>query len=199
MTLPPNWPIRSITRVKYHLLTSYNSLWLWGDYRTGCRNISHCQQLSVLFRTTPTQRSCSTYLWNLHGLLHNLKMAFWISKIINDTNQMSLIQQATLPIRPFGKIHVFCNFAVMFVIVYFCLMIWFSKLYVSWAYFKNYKEVLELCQSTNMVSFLTKHADANYWYLVCKILKTQHLYTCPLAYNFSYRHWRGLVTDRKLQ
>ena len=24
-----NWPIRSITRVKYHLLTRYNSLWLW--------------------------------------------------------------------------------------------------------------------------------------------------------------------------
>ena len=84
---------------------------------------------------------------------------------------MWLIQQATLPIRPFGKIHVFCNFAVIFVIVYFCLMIWFSKLYVSWAYFKNYKEVLELCQSTNMVSFLTKHTDANYWHLVCKILK----------------------------
>lgn len=59
--------------------------------------------------------------------------------------------KATLPIRPFGKIHVFCNFAVIFVIVYFCLMMWFSKLYVSWAYFNNYKEVLELCQSTNMV------------------------------------------------
>ena len=24
-----NWPIRSITRVKYHQLTWYNSLWLW--------------------------------------------------------------------------------------------------------------------------------------------------------------------------
>ena len=106
---------------------------------------------------------------------------------------MWLIQQATLPIRPFGKIHVFCNFAVIFVIVYFCLMIWFSKLYVSWAYFNNYKEVLELCQSTNMVSFLTKHTDANYWQ---KILKTQNLYTCPLAYNFSYRHWRELGQAR---
>ena len=89
-------------------------------------------------------------------------MPFWISKIINDTNQMWLTQQATLPIRPFGKIHVFCNFTVIFVIVYFCLMMWFSKLYVSWACFKNYKEVLELCQSTNMVSFLTKHTNANY-------------------------------------
>ena len=106
---------------------------------------------------------------------------------------MWLIQQATLPIRPFGKIHVFCNFAVIFVIVYFCLMMWFSKLYVSWAYFNNYKEVLELCQSTNMVSFLTKHTDANYGQ---KIWKPQNLYTCPLAYNFSYRHWRELVTTR---
>lgn len=59
--------------------------------------------------------------------------------------------KATLPIKPYGKIHVFCNFAVMFVIVYFCLIMWFSKLYVSWACFNNYKEVLLLCQSTNMV------------------------------------------------
>jgi len=59
--------------------------------------------------------------------------------------------KSTLPIKPFGKLHVFCNFAAMFVIVYFCLIIWFSKLYVSWSCFKNYKEVLQLCRSTNMV------------------------------------------------
>ncbi|KAL9980496.1 hypothetical protein ACROYT_G009096 [Oculina patagonica] len=59
--------------------------------------------------------------------------------------------KATLPIKPFGKIHVFCNFAAIFVIVYFCLIMWFSKLYVSWSCFKNYKEVLLLCQSTDMV------------------------------------------------
>ena len=174
---------------------------LWRDYHTGCQNTSHCQQQSYS-GLCPPGWSCSTYLRNWISLLHNLKVAFWISKLINDTNQMWLIQQTTLPIRPFGKIHVFCNFTVIFVIVYFCLMIWFSKLYVSWACFKNYKEVLELCQSTNMVSFLTKHTDVNYvyWHLVCKILKTQNLYTCPLAYNFLYRYWgKLLVTGKELQ
>ena len=162
--------------------------------------LSKRQSLSatVLFRTTPTQTILLCLLKKLMRSLAKPQNGFLkiISKIINDTNQMWLIQQATLPVRPFGKIHVFCNFAVIFVIVYFCLMMWFSKLYVSWAYFNNYKEVLELCQSTNMVSFLTKHTDANYWQ---KILKTQNLYTCPLAYNFSYRDWRELVTDKKLQ
>ena len=35
------WPIRSITRVKYHQLTWYNSLWLWRWLQH-----SHCQQQS---------------------------------------------------------------------------------------------------------------------------------------------------------
>ena len=49
-----NWPIGSITRVKNHQRTWYNSLWLWRwlPYR-----LSKCQSLStgVLFRTTFTR------------------------------------------------------------------------------------------------------------------------------------------------
>ena len=42
-----NLPIRSISRVKYHQLTQYNSILLYkDDYQLGCRNISHCQQQS---------------------------------------------------------------------------------------------------------------------------------------------------------
>ena len=47
-----NWPIRSITRVKYHQLTCYNSLWLW---RRLPHRLSKRQSLStttVWFRTT---------------------------------------------------------------------------------------------------------------------------------------------------
>ena len=50
-----NWPIRSITRVLYHQLTWYNSLWLW---RWLPHRLSKRQSLStttVLFRTTFTR------------------------------------------------------------------------------------------------------------------------------------------------
>ena len=50
-----NWPITSTTRVKYHQLAWYKSLWLW---RWLPHRLSKCQSLStmtVLFRTTFTQ------------------------------------------------------------------------------------------------------------------------------------------------
>ena len=54
MTSPLNWPIRSKTRVNYHRLTRYNSLWLW---RWLPHRLSKRQSLStkVLFRTTLTR------------------------------------------------------------------------------------------------------------------------------------------------
>ena len=49
-----NWPIRSITRIQYHQLTRYNSLWLW---RWLVCTLSKRQSLTttVLFRTTLTR------------------------------------------------------------------------------------------------------------------------------------------------
>ena len=61
-----NWPIRSLTRVWYHQLTWYNSLWLW---RWLPHRLSKRQSLStttVLFRTTFTQ----TIILNLLIILH---------------------------------------------------------------------------------------------------------------------------------
>ena len=34
------------------------------DYRTGCRNVSHCQQQQSYSGLCSTGRSYSTYLWN---------------------------------------------------------------------------------------------------------------------------------------
>ena len=58
-----NQPIRSITRVKYHQLMCYNSLWLW---RWQPHRLSKCQSqaTTVLFGTTFTQMiTHSTYLF----------------------------------------------------------------------------------------------------------------------------------------
>ena len=39
-----DWPIRSITRDKYHPLTAQYHNDSEDDYRSGCRNVSHCHQ-----------------------------------------------------------------------------------------------------------------------------------------------------------
>lgn len=94
----------------------------------------------------PRMRGLETQVFTLSLALTTTYVVLFYSR-----KKMPFKFKSTLPIRPFGKIHVFCNFAAMFVIVYFCLIMWFSKLYVSWSCFKNYKEVLLLCQSTTMV------------------------------------------------
>lgn len=59
--------------------------------------------------------------------------------------------QSTLPIKPLGKIHVMANFIPCFLIIFTCLIMWFSKLYTSWACFKNHEDVMSLCERTTMV------------------------------------------------
>ena len=60
-----NLPIRSISRVKYHQLTWYNSVLLYkDDYQLGCRTISHCQQQSCSgLRSSGWSDSCSVNHW----------------------------------------------------------------------------------------------------------------------------------------
>ena len=61
-----NWPIKSITRVWYYQLTSCDTTHFDSedDYRTGCRNVSHCQQQQSYSGLCSPRRSYSTYLWN---------------------------------------------------------------------------------------------------------------------------------------
>ena len=81
-----NRPIRSITRVKYHQLTRYNSLWLW---RWQPHRLSKRQSPSttVLFRTTFTQTiTHSTYLFYI----------FLTSKLSQDGSSFLSFQLKTL-------------------------------------------------------------------------------------------------------
>ena len=62
-TSRPNWPIRSIiTRVKYYRDTT--DVDSEDEYRTGFRNVSHCQQQQSYSGLRSPGRSYSTYLWN---------------------------------------------------------------------------------------------------------------------------------------
>ena len=45
-------------------VTWYSSLWLWNDYRTGCRNVTRCQQQQSYSGLRSPGRSSTTYFWN---------------------------------------------------------------------------------------------------------------------------------------
>ena len=69
ITSQRNWPVRSITRVKYHQLTCYNSFWLW---RRLPHRLSKRQSLStttVWFRTTFPRTIKLNLLWLLKWLV----------------------------------------------------------------------------------------------------------------------------------
>lgn len=95
---------------------------------------------------SPRMRGLETQVFTISLAITTTYVVLFYSR-----KKMPFKFKATLPIQPFGKIHVFCNFAAIFVIIYLCLIMWFSKLYVSWSCFKDYREVLQLCQSTTMV------------------------------------------------
>ena len=64
--VPTTWAV-VIFRVKVSCITSVNGIILWlliDDYRTGCWNVSHCQQQQSCSELRSPGRSNSTYLWN---------------------------------------------------------------------------------------------------------------------------------------
>ncbi|XP_028397926.1 uncharacterized protein LOC114521626 [Dendronephthya gigantea] len=59
--------------------------------------------------------------------------------------------KSSLTVQQFGKVHLAWNFGVIFLVCFTCLLLWFSKLYISWACFKTQREIMKLCEKTNMV------------------------------------------------
>ena len=70
ITARPYWPFRSISRVKYHQLTWYNSLWLWRCLLHTCR-LSNRLSLST------------TVLWWQDQILTILVVFFYSSSSIH--------------------------------------------------------------------------------------------------------------------
>ena len=103
--------IRSITRVQYHQLTWYNSLWLW---RWLSHRLSKCQSLStttVLFRTT-FDRTIKLNLLSKWFLGSNLSQFYdrysWLKAVVcnmQQHNKAALLVEKT--IRPFFPEFVF--------------------------------------------------------------------------------------------
>lgn len=59
--------------------------------------------------------------------------------------------KSSLTIQAFGKVHLAWNFSVVFLVCFTCLLLWFSKLYISWACFNTQQEIMTLCEKTIMV------------------------------------------------
>jgi len=45
------------------------------------------------------------------------------------------------------------NFVALFLVLCLCLLVWFSRLYMSWACVKGMWEIRLMCQFTNLVRF----------------------------------------------
>lgn len=143
------------------MLLAYFGVCWWLKFRGLAWLLTLCMTLVLVFFFIVNFWAVNVFDWRYYSpRMRGLEVqVFSITLSITTTfvvlfykrRKMPFKFKPTLPIRPFGKIHVFCNFAAMFVIVYLCLMIWFSKLYVSWSCFKDFEEVLQLCSGTSMV------------------------------------------------
>jgi len=59
--------------------------------------------------------------------------------------------KSSLPIKRFGWAHILFNFASIYMIMFTSMLLWFTKMYISWSCFKGHHELMELCQLTNQV------------------------------------------------
>lgn len=87
----------------------------------------------------------------LQVLVITLSVTLIFMVIFYTRRKMPFKLKSSLVIQPFGKIHLAWNFVVIFLVTFTCLLLWFSKLYISWACFNSQQEVMTLCEKTNMV------------------------------------------------
>lgn len=59
--------------------------------------------------------------------------------------------KSSLPIQRLGTLHLLFNFCAIYLIMFTSMLMWFTKMYISWACFKDQDELLDLCQVTNQV------------------------------------------------
>lgn len=65
--------------------------------------------------------------------------------------------KSSLPIKRLGPLHLMFNFCAIFLIMFTSMLMWFTKMYISWACFKDQDELLSLCQVTNQVQCYPCH------------------------------------------
>lgn len=87
----------------------------------------------------------------LQVLFITLSVSLTFMVIFYTRRKMPFKLKSSLTIQPFGKVHLAWNFVVIFLVTFTCLLLWFSKLYISWACFDSQQEVMTLCEKTNMV------------------------------------------------
>lgn len=59
--------------------------------------------------------------------------------------------KSSLPMRTFGLLHLAYNYCCIFLIMFASMLMWFTKMYISWACFKGHDDLMQLCQITQQV------------------------------------------------
>ena len=84
-------------------MTTIFRLWLWlfDSYRTGCRNVSHCQQQQSHSGLRSSGRSNSTYVWNDSWVqtFHSLSLLFKCLSTMQQRKAQKSIQYMIIQIQ----------------------------------------------------------------------------------------------------
>jgi len=59
--------------------------------------------------------------------------------------------KSSLPVKHLGILHMAFNFVCILLITFTCMLLWFTKMYISWACFKTHDDIMQVCQVTSQV------------------------------------------------
>ncbi|XP_047125894.1 uncharacterized protein LOC101239856 isoform X1 [Hydra vulgaris] len=92
--------------------------------------------------------------------------------------------KSTIPIRHLGPVHVIFNFIAVYFIIFTSMLMWFTKMYISWACFKRYSDTMQICQITNQVQCYSCETCSFDGIKTCyNNLTRTDLFTCNMVQN----------------
>lgn len=143
------------------MLLAYFAVCCWLKFRGLSWLLTGSMTLNLLFFFLVNFWAEDVFSWKYYSSRNNgldlqvftltLSTSAIFMVIFYTRRKMPFKLKSSLPIQPFGKLHVAWNFFVIFSVTFTCLLLWFSKLYISWACFKSQQEIMHLCEKTDMV------------------------------------------------
>eukprot|EP00112_Aurelia_sp_Birch-Aquarium-sp1_P003015 Seg1338.4 transcript_id=Seg1338.4/GoldUCD/mRNA.D3Y31 product="hypothetical protein" protein_id=Seg1338.4/GoldUCD/D3Y31 len=92
--------------------------------------------------------------------------------------------KSSLKIKQNSKVHVIWNFVAIYLVLFSSLMVWFIKMYASWACFKSASEIMQLCSTTNQVQCYACPTcnSASLEKCVEKVKNRRHVFSCSQSF-----------------
>lgn len=153
--------LRLIDLPNLAILIGYAGVCIWLKFKSTSWILSICMSIIILEYMSVHFWAESFFDWRFYdsrliGLqIQITTLAFCATMILMalfvKRKKMPFKFKSSIPAKHMSCLHVAYNFLAILIITSTCLLLWFTKMYISWACFRTHGHFMKLCEITTQV------------------------------------------------